>query len=122
MSIIRTNKHHLDLLGDGVEIANRRIHQDEHIKGPLKELGKKLGRIIPDGNFEYCGSIASHIYKNEFGKELRFVHHHAFDIQVSEGLISTCCADQAVHLMEDLFGRSKPSTLNKKDQRGKKDL
>lgn len=115
-------KSHLDLLGDGVEIANRRVKQDDHIKRQLKEIGKKLGRAIPDGNFEYCGSIASHVFTNEFGQEIRFVHHHAFDKQVAEGIISTCCADQAVHLMEDMFGRKKPNTLNKKDQRGKKDL
>lgn len=114
--------NHIDLLGDGVEITNKRIAQDEHIKSLIKDIGKKLGRAIPEGSFEYCGSIASHIFVNEFGHEVRFVHHHSFDKQVSEAIISTCCADQAVHLMEDMFGRKKPSTLNPKDQRGKKNL
>lgn len=115
-------RHHLDLLGEGVEITNRRVNQDNHIKERLKEIGKKLSRAIPDGTFTYHGSVASHIFVNEFGQEVRFAHHHAFDKPVSEAIISTCCADQAVHLMEDMFGRKKPSTLNQKDQRGKKDL
>lgn len=115
-------KHNLDMLGPHVEIASREVPQEEVIKNDLRSIGKKLSRAIPDGNFTYCGSVCSHYYTNEFGREVRFVHHHVFDKPLNEKVLSTGMADLAVHLMKVLFGREKPSTTNPRDQRGKKDI
>lgn len=115
-------KHHLDMLGLDVEIANKRIPQDAVLKERLKDVGRDLGKAIPEGSFQYCGTVATHIYTNEFGREVRYIHQHGFDKQVHEKVLSTAIGDLSVHLMETVFGRKKPSTLNPRDQRGKKRL
>lgn len=109
----------LDALGPNVEIANRRLPPDSELARKLKGLGKEMSKMTDEG-LTYCGSYATHFYTNEFGREIRYIHHHSFDKAVSEKVISSAVADLALHLMQVIFGRKKPATRDPKDQRGKK--
>jgi len=107
----------LDRLGPDVEITNRRIPQDMEFKRRLKGIGKAMEQMVEGAT--YAGSLATHIYTNELGAEVRFIHHHGFDKPVTEEIISTAVADQAAHLMEDVFGRKKLATRDPRDKRMK---
>lgn len=110
----------LDALGPEVEIANRRLPKDPNLSRRLAGLGQDIKPMLDEG-MEYKGSFATHIYANEFGREVRFVHQNT-KVRVSEKVVSSAVSDLALHLMQVLFGRKKPATRDPKDQRGKKEL
>jgi len=105
----------LDKLGIDVEITNERLPGDSHLKKHLMACGKH----IKPADFEYIGSVATHLYKTEFGKEVTYAHHHHFETTPGEKFVSMAVSDLALHLMQVLFGRKKPGTLDKRDKRSK---
>lgn len=109
----------LDSLGPNVEITNHRLPKDVALAKRLKGIGKDMQKMT-DEPLRYCGSYATHLYMSEFNKEIRFIHHHAFDKNLSEKVMSASVGDLALHLMQVLFGRKKPATRDPKDLRGKK--
>lgn len=110
----------LDPLGPDVKISNVRIPKDTEMKLRLQGLGELMQVMLPADNFEYSGSMVTHIYlSNGMKKSAFFLHDHTFPKPVSENLVSAAMADKAAHLMEEVFGRKKQATRDPKDQRGK---